>query len=191
MARPLSFEPAVALDKAMRLFWRDGYDRVSIQTITATLGINRPSLYATFGDKEALFLKALQLYRDAYPAKILAALRSSPGGKRAILAMFDLIKDTYTEVDSPPGCMIMATIQSWTKPGPVLDFLQARQEEFEKAMMEAVTTAQRNGEIAAGKDAKLVTAYLHFTVKSIAMEARLTKDRAHVGAMIDQALASL
>jgi AcrR family transcriptional regulator len=191
MARPLSFDPEQALDRAMLLFWRDGFAHVSIQAITDALGINRPSLYATFGDKEALFLKALQAYRARYPGRALDALKTAPPGRAALIALFEAVRDAYTEPSSPPGCMMMCASMEWSKEGPVLDFLQAFRNEFIAGVRQAVDDAQRRGEIAPGKDPDALTQYLIFTLRAVAMEARATKDRPHVARMIDQALGSL
>ncbi len=191
MARPLSFDPEQALDRAMHLFWRDGFAQVSIQAITEALGINRPSLYATFGDKEALFLKALQAYRARYPGRALDALKSARPGRAALVALFEAVRDAYTEPSSPPGCMMMCASMEWSKQGAVLDFLQSFRNEFISGVRRAVDDAQRLGEIAPGKDPEALTEYLIFTIRAVAMEARATKDRPHVARMIDQALGSL
>jgi len=191
MARPLSFDPEQALDRAMHLFWRDGFAQVSIQAVTEALGINRPSLYATFGDKEALFLKALQAYRARYPGRALEALKTAKPGRAALIALFEAIRDAYTEPSSPPGCLMMCASMEWSKEGPVLDFLQSFRSEFIAAVRQAVDDAQRLGEIALGKDPEALTQYLIFTIRAVAMEARATKDRPHVARMIEQALGSL
>lgn len=191
MARPLSFDPEQALDRAMQLFWRDGFAKVSIQAITDALGINRPSLYAAFGDKEALYLKALQAYRARYPGRALEALRTARPGRAALVDLFATVRDAYTEPGSPPGCMMMCASMEWSKEGPVLDFLRAFRAEFTAALRQAVDDAQRQGEIAAHKDPEALTQYLIFTLRAVAMEARATKDRPHVARMIDHALGSL
>lgn len=191
MARPLSFDPDQALDRAMHLFWRDGFAQVSIQAITDALGINRPSLYATFGDKEALFLKALQLYRQRYPGRALDALNAAPAGRAQLVALFEAVRDAYTEPNTPPGCMMMCASMEWSKEGAVLDFLRRFREEFLDAVRRAVAEAQAKGEIAPDKDPEALSQYVLFTIKAVAMEARATKDRAHVARMIDQALGSL
>ena len=72
--RPRAFDTARALDQALRVFWRHGYEGASLADLTAAMGINRPSLYAAFGNKETLFRRAL----DHYAAGAAADSRDGP-----------------------------------------------------------------------------------------------------------------
>src|SRR6202011_4012331 len=74
MGRPRAFDVDRALDRALHLFWRKGYEGTSLSDLTQAMGINRPSLYAAFGDKEALFRRALDRYADGPAAHVRAAL---------------------------------------------------------------------------------------------------------------------
>src|SRR5271163_5082070 len=77
VGRPLGFDPAKALDKALRVFWKHGYEGASLADLTEAMGINRPSLYAAFGNKEALFRKVLDRYGEEPAAFALQALSES------------------------------------------------------------------------------------------------------------------
>src|SRR5215469_9391091 len=88
MARPKTFNPDRALDKAMRLFWRSGYENTSLEALMKEMGIARQSLYDTFGDKRGLYMKALAHYRDQTNAemqKMLQEIPSVQGGFRKLL----------------------------------------------------------------------------------------------------------
>src|ERR1700730_17340156 len=73
--RPRSFDLDKALDAAMQVFWRKGYEGASLSDLTQAMGINRPSLYAAFGDKETLFRKAPERYPDGPAAYVREALK--------------------------------------------------------------------------------------------------------------------
>lgn len=62
VGRPREFDPDLALQKALEVFWKKGYEGASLPDLTEAMGINKPSIYATFGNKEQLFLKAIELY---------------------------------------------------------------------------------------------------------------------------------
>ncbi len=76
MPRPKSFDPDVALDRAMGVFWEKGYESASVQDLTTRMGINRFSLYDTFGDKRSLFLAALDRYVEGVMGEVLGAIAS-------------------------------------------------------------------------------------------------------------------
>jgi len=75
MGRPRSFDIDSALNRALSVFWRKGYEGASLSDLTKAVGVNRPSLYAAFGDKEALFRKALDRYLHGPAAYIREALK--------------------------------------------------------------------------------------------------------------------
>ncbi len=104
MSRPRNFDETVALDQAMRLFWAQGYEGTSLEDLTAALGIAKPSLYAAFGNKRALFDRALERYAGAARERIERALAAP----RAIDAAREVLR-IYVDVpdDAPPGCMLV------------------------------------------------------------------------------------
>src|ERR1700681_3566635 len=84
MARPRSFDPDEALDLARDVFWQNGFQGTSLDDITAANGLAKPSLYAAFGDKNALFLKVLDRYHASIVANAARALRQGPSARDAI-----------------------------------------------------------------------------------------------------------
>jgi AcrR family transcriptional regulator len=87
VGRPRAFDPEKALDKALTVFWRKGYEGASLPELTAAMGINRPSLYATFGNKEELFRKALYRYA-AGPAAYVQQALEAPTARAVAEALF-------------------------------------------------------------------------------------------------------
>src|ERR1700712_337188 len=104
--RPRSFDPDVALDAAITLFWTKGYDGVSLDDIGAAMGLARPSIYRAFGSKDQLFLKALSRYRDTVASRPVAALDAAPTATAGVTAFLDATV-TYVSADaSHQGCLI-------------------------------------------------------------------------------------
>src|ERR1700721_1534336 len=107
--RPRAFDRDAALHRAIELFWRQGYESTSISDLTSARGITAPSLYAAFGDKERLYLEAVELYKSdlGNSGRILAAETTARGAIERLLAA-SAIELTNTK-DHPPGCMVVAS----------------------------------------------------------------------------------
>jgi AcrR family transcriptional regulator len=104
MGRPLEFDPREALDKALELFWRHGYEGTSLTDLTEAMGIVRPSLYATFGSKEDLFRKVVDLYWSRHMGFARAA-REKPTAREVVEALLFGFADAVTGCETPAGCL--------------------------------------------------------------------------------------
>ena len=102
--RPRSFDLNQALDRALQVFWRKGYEGTSLSDLTEAMGINRPSLYAAFGDKEALFRKALDRYAEG-PASYVRQALSQPTSREAVKMLLRSSADLLSDPRNPPGCL--------------------------------------------------------------------------------------
>ncbi len=106
MARPRQFDPEEALAKAMELFWSQGYESTSIQQLVDAMGINRFSLYNTFGDKHSLYLAALDHYRGSVSEVLFRQIESEEDGAQAIRSFFLGQVDRFTSKAAVRGCLI-------------------------------------------------------------------------------------
>jgi len=106
--RPRSFDRDAALDRAIRLFWTNGYEATSIRDLSASLGIGTPSLYNTFGDKQALFAEAVLTYDRQYGGFIEAALAEEPTATAAAVRILSQAPQRYTRRGLPRGCLIVS-----------------------------------------------------------------------------------
>ena len=107
--RKRAFDKEEALDKAMRVFWENGYAGTSLTQLTSALGINKPSLYAAFGNKEQLFATSMEHYMDRYAAPHLHQLTDpsdAPLKERLRAYLFGII-DVISDGESPKGCMFV------------------------------------------------------------------------------------
>src|SRR5581483_2941236 len=104
--RPRKFNTEKALDAALLLFWRHGYEGTSLAALTKAMGINVPSLYAAFGNKETLFKKALQRYLQK-PASYLPKALEQPTARRAVEKLFRGAIDMVMHPRHPDGCLLV------------------------------------------------------------------------------------
>lgn len=104
--RRRSFDRDQALDAAVLVFWDKGYDGSSIEDLTHAMGINRPSLYATFGNKRDLFMQAIDRYAATHGNRTFSAFRLEPDNRKAIERFFDVSIDCALAEDTPRGCLI-------------------------------------------------------------------------------------
>ena len=103
MARPKAFDAAQALDTAVRLFWERGYEATSIQDLVDALGVNRASLYGTFGDKAHLFALAMDRYGEQVRAVLAAELAPPRAGRPAVAGYLQAVIQRGQPARQPPG----------------------------------------------------------------------------------------
>jgi AcrR family transcriptional regulator len=106
MGRPREFDAETALDQAMEVFWRHGYEGATIAQLTEAMGINPPSLYACFGNKEGLLKAALDRYtklRGVWMEEVVAAPTARDVAERMLMG----IADKQTDPANPPGCLLV------------------------------------------------------------------------------------
>ncbi len=104
--RPLAFSQDDALEKALQVFWSRGYEGASMAELADALGINKPSIYATFGNKEALFRKALSRY-VAGPGAFMSEAMKEPTARQAVEKLLMQAVDFFSDKNTPNGCMIV------------------------------------------------------------------------------------
>ncbi len=119
MGRTRSFDIDQALDRAMLVFWRRGYEATSLTELTGAMGIARPSLYAAFGNKESLFKRALQRYADG-PSGYLAEALTKSTCREVMQELLRGAADLQTDPDTPPGCMMVQGGSTFGAVSPVV-----------------------------------------------------------------------
>jgi TetR/AcrR family transcriptional regulator, transcriptional repressor for nem operon len=114
MGRPREFDVEAALDRATELFWQRGYEGTSVQDLVDALGVNRASLYATFGDKAQLFDAVLDRYEGWVSESVGRALAPPAAGAEAIRAYFAALIPSATRRSGPRGCLLLNTVTGGT-----------------------------------------------------------------------------
>ena len=121
--RPRSFDERDALEKATQVFWSKGYDGVTIDDLVAGMGVGRPSLYAVFGDKRAIFLRVLRAYAERKGASAAKALLSPQSLRDSIAGFLRYAVESATEKGSARGCL-MVCVAPLVNDAEVQRFLQ-------------------------------------------------------------------
>ena len=133
--RPRSFDETEALEKATQVFWSKGYDGATIDDLVDGMGVGRPSLYAVFGDKRAIFLRVLRAYAETKGALAAKALFSRPTLRDSLAAFLRHAVETATEEGSAPGCLLVCV-------APLVDDAEVRQF-LQNAAASAVALVER------------------------------------------------
>jgi TetR/AcrR family transcriptional regulator, transcriptional repressor for nem operon len=159
MAGVKQFDRADVLDRAMALFWRRGYEATSIRDLVAATGINRGSIYATFGDKERLFLAVLDHYAEKFAEPLMGEL-NDPEPRRAIARMFESIIRRTSDPRFPRGCLNTNT--SLECPGSGDKITRRIAQGFgrqESAIYRVLRSAQAEGSLARTLDARALARF--------------------------------
>jgi AcrR family transcriptional regulator len=165
--RPREYDPEVALAQATEAFWRSGYAATSLDELSAATGMHRPSLYAAFGDKRTLHLKAIARYREETWGRIAAGLRAETPLVEALSRVFAEGLAAYLSGhDGPRGCFIVGTaLTEALADEEVRGEIAAGLAELDAAFEARFQAAREAGEIAADADpvalARMAAAILH------------------------------
>lgn len=123
MGRPREFDTDAALDCALRVFWEKGYEGASLTDLTGAMGINRPSLYAAFGNKESLFRKAMQRYADG-PASYVREALAQPTARAVAEHLLRGSMQFLGDLKNPRGCLVVqSALACGDEAGPVREEL--------------------------------------------------------------------
>lgn len=154
MSRPKEFNPHQALEKAMQVFWHKGYEATSMQDLLTAMDINRGSLYATYGDKRKLFLKAMDLYCTGGGVGSRISILSQPGPAIPLIRQFvESMLDFALSDPQRRGCLIANTaMELASHQHAIAKKVSERLQLLEAAFFKLLTRAKQEGELGNGKD---------------------------------------
>ena len=150
--RPREFDLDQALDRALQVFWKKGYEGTSLPDLTEAMGINRPSLYAAFGNKEALFRKAMDRY-VAGPACHVRDALAEPTARRVVERLLARSIELMTDPSTPCGCfMVQGALAVGNSADPLRQEMAKRRAAAEAALCERFTRALAEGDLPPGSN---------------------------------------
>ena len=177
MGRPREFDAETALDQAMEVFWRHGYEGATIAQLTEAMGINPPSLYACFGNKEGLLKAALDRYpklRGAWMDEVVAAPTARDVAERMLMG----IADKQTDPANPPGCLLVQGGIACGSGSENVPFeLAARRAQNEDQLRERFVRAKAEGDLKPTSDPAALARYVSAVSVGMGVMASSGADR--------------
>ncbi len=149
-----NFDVDATLTRVMQAFWAHGYDATSMQDLVTVTGVNRASLYATYGDKRALFLSALRKYDVDIRRRMLVEIGASTPPAKAIATVFDRFIDQTSLPHGNRGCFIVNTaLELAAHDSEIAELVNAAQDEIEAFFLAMIRKGQQTGAFAPDRDA--------------------------------------
>jgi AcrR family transcriptional regulator len=163
--RPRSFDKQKALDAALQVFWRKGYEGASLTDLTSAMGIEKPSLYAAFGDKEQLFRQVLDHYQNG-PANMTLAALQEPTARRVIERLLRESADAGSDPKLPRGCLyVQGALACGNDADCIRTELISRRAAGETLLRKRLQRAKKEGDLRKTADpaglARYIMAVLH------------------------------
>lgn len=180
------------LDKAMQTFWVHGFEATSVQDLVACTGINRGSLYATYGDKRDLFLAALKHYDETVRKGLAVEMENRLGPREAIRQMFQAFVDRVAVQGRNCGCFLTNTaLELAAHDAEIAAIVANAQTEMEDFFARSIARGQTQGEISPALDPRTVAQGLLATLQGLVVLSRSRPDPALLQAIADDALRRL
>lgn len=193
MARPKEFAEEEVLEKAMQVFWRNGYYNTSMQDLVDGMGICRASLYDTFGDKHALYIKALEHYRTTNARNMEKAIANAITNRTKIAAIFDRLIDEIATDPDQKGCfMTNAALEMLPKHDPTVGQLVCGNfGDHETAFAHLLRQGIASGEFRADLPVVDTARFLLGTTGGLRIVGKMQSDREALTGMVRVAMSVL
>lgn len=188
--RPRKTDPKDAMNAIMLTFWAKGYDATSLSDLVSATGMAKPGLYATFGDKEELYKKALEFYvSERRNERLFKDMNSKKTTKEAFNSFYNGIADIMCDPTNPDGCFLVNTLVKSENNEPALKETAKFYYEFRRnAILDYLEKAQKSGYLSNKNDVVQLADYLSAQILTIATLQKIGTDRDEIGRFIDTVL---
>ena len=192
MGRPPTFEREDALNKAMQVFWTQGYEATSVDDLVEATGPVRQSIYNTFGNKHNFYLETLEHYQEFLGARMLGALKHAPSVKESFRQLFELVIEDAVSDTTRRGCMMVnAATELASRDSAVCKLTAEAEVARERFFAELIRTAQARGEVSGSKDPDALAKFLYNTVLGLRVRATQGPTRAELEPIVEASLSLL
>ncbi|GAA0401052.1 TetR/AcrR family transcriptional regulator [Microbispora corallina] len=192
MARTKEFDPDAALERALELFWERGYEATSMADLVERLGVARASLYATFGGKHDLYVRALDRYTESRDRRVVEALSQPGPALPAVRALVEAYAEESVRDERRRGCMVVnAAVEVMSRDRKAARRVEASWDTLETALTSALTRARAQGEIPPGRDPRALARLLLVVLQGMRVLGRAHPEPGRLRDAAEQALAVL
>jgi AcrR family transcriptional regulator len=188
MARPREFDETEVLDRALATFWQHGYEGTSIDDLVGATGLGRASLYGAFGDKERIFVKAVERYGDRL-GEALEGIRDEPSPRAALGKLLRSIVVKSSPRSGPRGCFLLSSAVGGDAPAAALEAYADYNARLERELTALVRRGQEGGDFTRAVDAPAIARMLAVLLQGIAAGARAGRGKAQLEAATETVLA--
>ena len=191
LGRPRGFDEEAALEAAMDVFWEKSYEGATLSNLTDAMGISRSSMYAAFGDKEQLFRRVMDRYRDGRMTHIRAAL-DKPTLHEVVSSLLYGTVDFLSQPDHPRGCLsIQGVLACGENAEPVKQAMIAMRKGGDDALRKRMTKAQESGELPEDTDPADYARFLSTVIRGLGVQAANGATRGEMKRIADFVLSAL
>lgn len=192
MPRVKLFDENEVLIKAMNLFWKQGYAATSINDLVSHLGINRASLYSTFGDKDTLFKKAFQYYRKTGIEGLRQFFKNHENAKEAFSKLFEIAIDEAICDADKKGCFVVNTTTELVPGDPtIFKALEENKKELETVFFNALQKGKDKGQLKSKQDLKTVASLLYTIYSGVRVVSKINPNKKELTSSVNLALSLL
>lgn len=193
IGRPREFDRDEALQRAMQLFWAQGYEGTTLADLQKAMGgITAPSFYAAFGSKEDLFREAVELYKQTTGTPIMKALSEGPTARASMEAMLEIAAESVCRRGNPRGCMMVhGALNCAPANKGVEGFLREQRGIREKAIRDRLRRGIAEGDLPASTDVSALVSFYTSIVDGMAIRARDGASRKALRDIVKCAMAAL
>ena len=192
MPRVKLFDENEVLTKAMNLFWKQGYAATSIQDLVSHLGINRGSLYDTFGDKEQLFKKSFALYRKTNIEGLKQFFENQSNVKDGFSILFDNAIEEAIQDKDRKGCFVVnTTTELIPNDESLTEVLERNKRDFEKLFLEYLKQGKASGQLKTSKDLESIAGLFYTLYNGIRVVSKVQPDKKKLKDTVSVALSLL
>jgi AcrR family transcriptional regulator len=188
LGRPRAFNRDIALEAAMRVFWAHGFEGASLTALTAAMGINRPSLYAAFGDKASLFREAVARY-GAGPGRYVRRALGRTTARQVAETLLRGAVAAATDPEHPSGCLwVQGALVAGAESSSIRSEMAAIRAGGIAQVQERLERARRDGDLLAGANVEALTLFLVSVMNGIAVQANGGHGREALNGVVDLAM---